>query len=376
MVNMKKINLVVFPYRDAYFYNDYGPAVRDLQFIYELARSTHVASITMVNRPVSIHERLLGRKKNYIDLPLNKVRTINSFSWDLIGPIKGRSWSAKAYNKVAEKTLREYHDNDCINVILDFLPIGKIRVESEGWYYWYDIVDNFTKHNRFTDSQKKLVLEKYNYVLSNYDYLTGVSIEAILQIANNDGFKKNNIKVVSNKVFKPSPIEVRTECSKRNKYDFGFIGFVTDKFDVEIVKKLSKTHTVAIYGKILDGEISKILDNLNNVTVFGAFNYKDIPNILDTFSVGLLPYLKSKSHDGSPLKLYEYIKKNLPCITSIDYEVVHDEYIFNYNRKVLDENEIIRLLNCSGDERISDMINDEWLLSKCIDDILIEIIAL
>ncbi|MNE43763.1 hypothetical protein D3C80_1379570 [compost metagenome] len=142
-------------------------------------------------------------------------------------------------------------------------------------------------------------------------------------------------------------------------YDFGFIGFITDKLDLSFVKKLSENYSVAIYGTCLDKKILLDIKKINNVHYFGKFQYAEIEQITKTFKIGILPYLKEKSHDESPLKLYEYFKHNLPCVSSIDYEI-QSEFIINYNQTELTHERIKTLTSMSGNSNISGSIHKDW----------------
>ena len=118
---------------------------------------------------------------------------------------------------------------------------------------------------------------------------------------------------------------------KNKIYDFGFIGFVTDKFDIDFIKYLSDlNYSVVVYGDIYDREIGKKLNEIKNLKLEGAFHSAEIPKLLSTFKVGLIPYIKSKMHDESPLKLYQYLQAGIPVLTSTQYDVV-DNLILEYD---------------------------------------------
>ncbi|QBG35287.1 hypothetical protein [Litorilituus sediminis] len=362
-----KINLLITPYRDAYFHHDYGSAVRDLQFIETLSRINEVHSITVINRPVSVLERLLLKKPTSKKIKMTKVATFDSTSKDIFGAIKGRSWANDVYHKVIEKHLDETKVEDCINVFLDFLPIGEFNpTKLQGWHYWYDFIDNFTKHNRFSKNEKALVKQKYRFVAQHSDLVSSVSPVCL---ESNGPYRAHNTTVVSNKVFEASELPTK-ENSATKQYDFGFIGFITDKFDIEFVKKIAKDHSVAIYGQVMDKKVGETLSSLSNVTTFGKFSYSEVPNICQQFKVGLLPYLAEKSHDGSPLKLYEYMKYNIPCLTSIDYEITDTRFIRNYNDSVDLLADISDMLKISGSESISQAIKEEWKLDFSLKNII------
>lgn len=363
-----KINLLVAPYRDSYFYEKFGPAVRDLQILDVLSQLELVEEVTVLNRPVSVFERLLGRKFFSKKIAKDKIKTYDKTSGDLLGAIKGRSWAEDVYYTVINEHLKRCKSENSINIFLDFLPIGKFDEKNlDGWVYWYDFIDNFKKHNRFSTKEKELVESKYSFVRRNANFVTAVS-DACLE--GNAPYSSDQKRVITNKVFVPSCESYFTEAKVRPSYDFGFLGFVTDKFDIKFIETLARHYTIAIYGQVLDKSIGRELGKIKNVTVHGKFSYVQISQICRTFKVGLLPYLTEKSHDGSPLKLYEYMKYNIPCLTSMDYEISNVFYIRNYRQTKNLHQDISYLMGLFGDSRISESIKENLTLKYCIRNVI------
>lgn len=368
-----KINLLVAPYRDAYFFDEYGSAVRDLQFLETLSKVENISKITLLNRPVSILERILFKKPKAKRVNLPKIKTIDLTSKDLFGAIKGRAWADDVYPSTINNLLQEYKCDDSLNIFLDFLPIGKFHPERlDGWVYWYDFIDNFTKHNRFTKKEKQLVQQKYSFISKYADFISGVS-DVCIKL--NGPYEKAKTEVISNKVFDSYGCNADLQLTEK-RYDFGFIGFVTDKLDIAFIKKLSDKYSVAIFGQVMDKDVGKILSSLDNVTTFGKFSYKEVPNICKQFKIGLLPYLAEKSHDGSPLKLYEYMKYNVPCLTSIDYEITDNSFIRNYNKSTCLEIDIKEMSSISGNQIISKAIKPDWKLDASLNRVVINLLKL
>jgi glycosyltransferase involved in cell wall biosynthesis len=366
-----RINLVIAPYRDAYFYHEYGSAVRDLQFLETLAKLDDIESITVLNRPVSILERILFKKTLPKSINIPKVNVFDCTSGDVFGAIKGRSWADDVYAKVINNHLVNQKSEQCINVFLDFLPIGSFKATNlDSWLYWYDFIDNFKKHNRFTKKEKQLVEAKYSFVSKNADFISAVS-NVCLDV--NGPYLAKSTSVITNKVFNSSAKATLAPCTKVKQYDFGFIGFVTNKMDISFIKLIAEQYSIAIFGQAMDKNIAKELSCINNVYLFGKFKYKDVAGICLQFKVGLLPYLFEKSHDGSPLKLYEYMKYNIPCLTSIDYEIEDDRFIRNYNKTNDLHLDIRDMLAISGNDLISDAIKEEWKLEKSMADAIKQI---
>lgn len=348
MTNSRRALLCV-PYRDTYFWNSFGFSVRDLQFLYVLKSLNYFQNISIVNRPVSIYEKITTKKR------LSKPKGFEVYDYlslDLIGPLKKRSWTEYCYKHLFKKAINELIDSNDYDeiIVLDFTPIAilphvyhkKIKIT-----YWYDLIDNFTKHNRFTIKEKELVEKKYTHVENHYHFITSVSSKAATAMDREDAY------VITNGVFNEGePIRKPTG---NLAYDFGFVGFITDKFDTKFIQQLTTMgFTVVIYGKAYDKEVAKQLKSIG-VELKGAFKHKDLPSIISTFKVGLIPYLQHKLHDESPLKMYEYLKNNTPCMTSVNYEL-SNKYIRNYSTTKDLTQDIIDLISFSGLDAISDSI--------------------
>ena len=108
---------------------------------------------------------------------------------------------------------------------------------------------------------------------------------------------------------------------------------------------------------------SNQLYKLKNVFIHGGFHYDDLPSICLSFRVGLLPYLNNMSHDGSPLKLYEYLRYCRPVITSIDYEITDHKYIINYQSKDFSEKNLSHFLELAGSGQIASLLDRDDYLS-------------
>lgn len=372
-----KINLVVLNYRGSYFFKEYGPAVRDLQMLLTLAQMDEI-SLTLLERPISIYERVLGKFFPKGILDSYSIRVKDTTSYDLIRPLRRRLWWNHSVTNYLSKLLPELKQDNAVNVFLDFMPIGTPTLDSlDGWFYWYDFIDNFTKHNRFTKTERRAVQGKYVFVKKYAQLLTFVSKEC-LQNVNLDQPSRSETRVLTNKVFEDLSLgNKRAESYKISEelFDFGFIGFVTDKIDIQVIRRLARDYTVAIYGDFYDQKVKSKLSALDNVRLLGGFHYGDLPSICGTFKVGLLPYRQEKSHDGSPLKLYEYLRYCRPVLTSIDYELTNEKYIINYRNSELNEDTLSQLIQYSGNEDIAGLLSEEDYFKKPLKEIISKVIS-
>jgi teichuronic acid biosynthesis glycosyltransferase TuaH len=328
---MQKISILIFPYRDAYFWNEYGCAVRDLHIIKSLDSLEIVNDIYVINRPVSIYERILGKRKIKSIVPgLSKTRFFDQTDYDLIGPLSKRKWLENCYDKYLNKILSDFKDQslDSKKLIIDFTPLSKLNFdnlfESKRWY---DLIDNFTKHNRYSEIEKKLVQDKYDN-LSTYDLVTAVSPECLSNVSHS-----NKLTVANGLVKKVDTVSDK-HCSP--VYTFGFIGFITNKFDLDFVNELLKSipnSTLVVYGEAYDKGVIDKFSEIENLTYLGKFHENESSKLLSTFRYGVVPYKKMLSHDESPLKIYKYLEAGKPLISTIKYEV-ENMFIFYFDSDI------------------------------------------
>jgi hypothetical protein len=280
-----------------------------------LADSARVRSLLLIPRPITIHERLLGKWPPLrAELPA-KVKLLERTSFDLFGPLKGRRWARSAYKRLWP-TLRELAQDqqDGMRVLLDFTPIARIDYYQSfpGYKVWYDLIDDFRRHNRFGQADRDLVRRKYDEVRMHADLVTGVTSAAL------EGFAGRNTMVVANGVASREPTV--TDPAEA-EYDLGFIGFVTDKFDIDMIRTIAEDGgmSVVVHGQVYDRAVARRLQRVQNVTLTGPFEEKRLPETMKSFAVGLIPYRADRSHHGSPIKLYQYITSGRAVVSSHAY---------------------------------------------------------
>jgi len=299
------IDFVIFPYRDGYFHGRYGCAVRDLHIIDALRHHPRVGRMVLVNRPVSLYERVLGKWPQQ-GTAIPGVEFIDTTAFDLRGPLHRRAWTERCYERATAIAAARFAGR-CSPVLLDFTPIARIdysRVSAKT--VWYDVIDNFTRHNRYSPMERALVECKYKQVEAGAALVTGVSDAALARFA-----PDRRLTIANGIVARP-----RLAALSRDAVEVGFIGFVTDKFDVAAVEALVESTgvRVVIHGRVYDHATAARLKAIPQVRLRGAFHHRELPAVMASFRIGLVPYLEARSHDGSPIKLYEYLAFGKPVL--------------------------------------------------------------
>jgi hypothetical protein len=114
------------------------------------------------------------------------------------------------------------------------------------------------------------------------------------------------------------PAEVRLLPHPR----IGFAGGVSDCVDVSLVRRLGEAFPEG--SIILVGPISIDVSQLRlpNVHLLGPRPYRDLPAYVQSFDIGIIPYLLNQWTEAvDPLKLLEYLAAGLPVVTTALPEV-------------------------------------------------------
>lgn len=346
----QRADFLVFPYRDAYFYHRYGPCVRDLALLKALACDPRCNSVLVVNRPVSLFERATS-KRTPLMLPLPKTETVD-FTWGrMVLPGRQRAWVRDCYRPFTEAIRSRLPSTRQLPlVVLDFSPVGDIDYSAfDPDFVWYDVIDNFRKHNRFSEGDRRLVSEKYERVGASATLITGVTAAAL------EGFPAVRTMVIPNGV--GSAILSSHSPSRPPEYDLGYLGFITDKFDLEFVSAATQLgpFTAAVYGEIYDRSVGRRLRQIRGVRIFGAFHSKHTAELIRTFCIGLVPYRLDRLHDESPLKAYDYLFHGRPVLSTIPIEVSSPFVIVSDAASLVRVSEVLRGLVSSLRELPNEM---------------------
>lgn len=116
----------------------------------------------------------------------------------------------------------------------------------------------------------------------------------------------------------------------------GYIGAISEWFDFDAVRTLATanpTGSVVLVGPC-DTAIPPLPDNVH---FLGAKPYRQLPQILKGFDVGIIPFKRSEKIDAvNPVKVYEYFAANLPVISSEFTEILAFGDLVHVCRKPLD----------------------------------------
>ncbi|MGD8412897.1 MAG: glycosyltransferase [Candidatus Latescibacterota bacterium] len=102
----------------------------------------------------------------------------------------------------------------------------------------------------------------------------------------------------------------------------GYLGAIAPWFDFEAVENVARAHPdweVSLVGPVVLGVEAEIerLAALPNVSHAAAVPYEDVPNVLGTFTLGIIPFRRNALTRGvNPNKMYEYLAMGLPVVAT------------------------------------------------------------
>lgn len=384
------MDITLVGYRDWIHAETAGVNVRDLHIAAHLANQPGIGKVLFINRPVSLAELIVRRKRwrtvsgevlySKYNCQLSHMKeygnlyVLSQFVPDIVSPlVNKRLWWNSVFRrksvvdniKLAKKQLAM--DDD---VLYLFSPLAISTIDTiPHKFFVHDVIDNFAKHNRFRHREREFVLQAYKLIGAKANLVTCVSDKA------SEIFKDMPAKTI---VVRNGVDKAWLEMEPKKPAEFkdmegkivGFGGYITDKLDTEFLLELADflpQINFVIIGDAYDKEVLKSLRDKSNIHLIGFRQFKKIPSYYYNFDVALILYKQGKGHDGDPLKVYEYLSLGTPVV-SLPLDMGGRE--FNGMVKVESDvrafsDELLKFLNKDRDElrvtcRSALLENDFW----------------
>jgi len=316
-------DVAVIPYRTMNFAKRFGLTVRDLMMLRALEDCGSVAMVDWFERPSLFVENVISRGSKP---QLGSRTTVHSkTAFNPIPPLlKKRMWPVDSL-RIHEPSLQRWVVNGKdTKVLLDFHPLyipSEDLLRTPGLIYWYDLIDDFQKHNVYTDEQQEAVKKKYRFVRNRGAFVTGVSDAAVSSFPSG--------VTLPNRLLRSAWIgsSVTEQQKDPPVFDLGFTGFITDKFDIGFVRRVAAMgYKVLIRGKAYHRHVADELSTIEGVEVGPEFHASEQAAILRQFSIGIIPYIPERCHEESPIKLVQYLVSGRPALLSKSFGSLEQEF--------------------------------------------------
>lgn len=329
------MNITCIPYHDWRKIQIEGSRTRDSHIISHLRKNDDVDCLLIVNRPITLLELILKKKRQRIDGELlykeknvylyqldAKTYLYDYISHDNLGLLlKGKSWFFKSFE--------DTYFLDGYLKCLDFLKIKSDVIYSQNIFS-----SGFVKMNQLPsvfDAWDNFLLfpdnKKYEIAFRNaYQSLAeSAKIWTTNSIKNIEFYKKHyNVEDCS-------LIKNGVDISRFQKiYDIpedlkglgapivGFGGKITHLFNTDFFNYATLNNPDKVFvlvGQILDKAVFKRIIMRDNVFYLGDKNYLDYVSYVTNFDIGIIPYVTDHlEHGADTIKMYEYLASGLQVV--------------------------------------------------------------
>jgi hypothetical protein len=115
-------------------------------------------------------------------------------------------------------------------------------------------------------------------------------------------------------------IEPHADISRIPSPRLGYAGMISERLDWNLIKDLATREpkwNFVFVGRASDDKFRRRIAHLRNVHFPGEFPHKEIPSILKSFDLGIMPYRDTPFFEFlNPLKFYEMAAAGLPMVAS------------------------------------------------------------
>lgn len=302
--------VVFVPYRPVWYYERLGPCVRDwamMETAFKICATRRLPAY-VVDRPSfppwRSHASDAPPLRHLGDvLPADRI-----IATGRVPLMSALLHSRKASRPIVERTLHGIASHHNQLLMLDFDPFADIIAPGNATH-WFDEIDDFSKHRRMPARDRRAFLAKRR---SPHAIHTASSLESTEGAA------------LPNWVFTPI---VPGSSDVAPPYKFGYVGYVDNKMDLDLVAQIAAAGRLGIWGKILDREVHRKLSEIANVDLLGEYDASQLQDIMNQFQVGTIPFLLDRIHGNSPIKYYQYSAAHKPCLSTSAFGLVRQNLV-------------------------------------------------
>lgn len=112
----------------------------------------------------------------------------------------------------------------------------------------------------------------------------------------------------------------RSQLKLTNSPILGYCGAVSEWFDSKLLGIIASSfpdYQIVIVGRPDYHKVRETADKFQNIHLLGEKKYEELPQIYETFSVCLIPFLiNDVTRNLNPVKIYEYLATGKPIVTT------------------------------------------------------------
>ena len=334
-----KLDLIVFPMHDWKKCEKEGFRTRDAHLVLKMAESSKVNKFLFVDRPISIAEmfikkrrwrvrsgEVIYRKRNKCLTRVgNKIFVLDILVYSIFRPLWLRRawWSFIFADKRIIASIKEAQQYlKMVSPALFLwspLSFGVIDKFDESLVV-FDALDNWARHPEMTDARDE-ILQGYNVVTKRADLI----------FANSEALRHFFRKKKRDAIFIPNGVDIDffdvksknsipKDLQNLKKPIVGYAGKIAKRIDVSLLSYLANNMpgvNFVLIGPILNKAWIKALNKQKNIFFLGDKHYQELPLYLAQFDICIIPHnVGNLENDGDPIKLYEYLAMGKPVVST------------------------------------------------------------
>lgn len=374
-MNKELLDLIILPFHDYKKWKSEGFRTRDAHLFQHFKNNGKINKILVINRPVSLAERIIKRKswktklgkvivekKNYqlcqteenvyyVDFKKNdffSVILLRKLWWD-------RVFKNEKIIKIINEIVEYLNMTNKIILLQNPMAIGVVR-KLQAKKFVFDAIDNWLYHPQMKGYSKTLK-ENYKFIEENADIIFTVS-KSLKEMFENT----KDVFWLPNGVDKGKfSIQHESNLQKVNA-TIGYIGKIQDRVDFNLIEKCVKKYqnnNFLIIGPIYSqkDKVRYLQKMYTNIKFLGDVSYESLPEIMKQFDIAIIPHKINKfTNSMNPLKIYEYLAAGKQIVATKVAGTNISEYIY----QAADDNEFISLIN----KAINSLKEDEDIEKK------------
>jgi len=322
------IRVVAFPLHDWRKASAEGFRTRDAHLLQAFTRSSAVERILVVDRPVSLAERLVrrwpltvpgreiatrrsGTARGVLTESADKTVVLDIVVPDVVGPaVSARRWWFDVFAGADIARLVDWAASEVVGRdrrVIAWLPtVAPVVLGLEASRFVYDSLDNWLIHPAFRRHAAR-VREAYGQLLPAADSVFVSAPASAAALAE----WRTDVKVLPNGVdpglfhdVPPRPKDLPPGPV------VGYVGKLAGRIDTDLIRAVSAAMpdiSFVLVGPILEKGAIRPLRHLPNVASLGDRPYASMPAYIRHFDVAWIPHRVGEGETGGdPIKLYEF----------------------------------------------------------------------
>ena len=322
----QKFDVVMFS-MSSYGEWDNGTSNRNFQIFKQLKNNPKIDKILTVDYLPHTIKRALRNYKENILIPTKGIIIKKSRFTKIYQPEEKVTVYSTIFNIFSmKKMLRDLNiylkKNGYKNIILwSYYPINvEYFNELEYSVSVFDTVDNWCEHASYKKIKHKIA-ENYKKIKekANIIFVLSQSAEEIFSPRKDNIFHITQGVDLAHYMMKNKLIN--NDIAKIHHPIIGYIGIIQEnRINLDLIEYIAKKNldkSIVLIGPIWNKDHEKLLKTYSNIYLLGKKGYKETPDYINQFDVGIIPHLLNDFIKYTcPMKIYEYLACGIPVVTT------------------------------------------------------------